>query len=71
MADSQIVKRVKRLGVSVAIVGAFLGFLLWCADIYMHKIEYGAVVLMVGLPAILGWVIWMIGWFLQPSPNRP
>jgi hypothetical protein len=70
-------RRVKRIGVGIAVCGSVIMLLLWCATAFIpssNPMPYGALVVMVGLPVFWGGVIYAGGWviegFLQPSTKR-
>jgi uncharacterized membrane protein len=71
MALAQGADRIKRLGFWIAVLGALLGLLLGCADIYMNKIGYGAIVLMIGFPLLAGTAVWCLGWVVEGFSSGP
>jgi len=58
-------KRIKRLGIVVAALGSILMFLLWLVYVSGGNVTPEAVAPMVGLPLILGAVIYGFGWVVQ------
>ena len=64
------VRRIKLLGLCVAIVGALMALALWM----LSTVPYSNIVPMIGFPLFLGGVIYMFGWlvegFVAPSAKR-
>ena len=64
------VRRIKLLGLCVAIVGALMALALWM----LSTVPYSNIVPMISFPLFLGGVIYMFGWlveeFVAPSAKR-
>jgi Kef-type K+ transport system membrane component KefB len=61
-------KRIKRLGLCVAVLGDLIALLLWCTAALLHSdipISYGVIVTMIAFPVFVGTVIYAFGWFIE------
>jgi hypothetical protein len=59
------VKRIKLLGIVVAVLGSFVMFLLWLVYVSSGNATPEAIAPMVGLPLFLGGVIYLVGWVIE------
>jgi len=69
MAYRRRVKRIKLLGIVVAVLGSFLMFLLWLF-LAAGKAAPEAIAPMVGLPVFLGALIYISGWVIDGFHRR-
>jgi hypothetical protein len=62
MAHVRGARRIKGLGIALALCGTLLAFPLWLLDLYINKVGYGDLAVMISLPLFLGGIIYGAGW---------
>ena len=74
MSYRRRVKRIKLLGIVVALLGSVVMFLLWLVYLSGENVSPAAIAPMVGLPMFLGALIYLSGWVIagfRPRSEKP
>ena len=61
MAYVEVARRIKRLGIGVALCGVLFSFPLWVADLSVNKVGYGDIFAMILSALMLGGIIYAAG----------